>query len=208
MLSAKLERHLARDRYDGFVLTDAIRPSPRLEVIPREGYRVGLFRNPSTGRSIPMLVAAASRDKLFSLFLDLAEPLGPVVDVVLETSHHSINGDHEDRCRDQIDLPVLLSQLCDHEDMLLNDGCTGVAILSEEGPAEVQFDEHKLLTVYANDLRPFESVLQAWGLSRDDDMRFITDAEHLHSTLERYAEEFDQLAYQLGVEEAVEPVNW
>ena len=51
---------------------------------------------------------------------------------------------------------------------------------------EVQFDEHKLLFVYAHDLEPFEEVLLQHGLSRDDTLKFISEAEHLHSTDDEY----------------------
>ena len=52
-----------------------------------------------------------------------------------------------------------MSHFCDYEHLLLNDGCTGTAIISAAGPMEVQFDEHKLLVVYARDLAPFERIL-------------------------------------------------
>ena len=78
------------------------------------------------------------------------------MDVVLETSHHSQSREHEDLYREHIDMPVLKSILCDHEELLLNDGCTGVAVLNPSIPVEVQFDEHKLLIVYGEDLSPFE----------------------------------------------------
>ena len=42
---------------------------------------------------------------------------------------------------------------------------------------EVQFDEHKLLFVYAHDLEPFEEILIDAGLKRDDTLKFISEAE-------------------------------
>ena len=47
--------------------------------------------------------------------------------------------------------------------MLLNDGCTGIAVLNPGIPQEVQFDEHKLLIVYGDDLAGFEQVFAAAG---------------------------------------------
>ena len=47
---------------------------------------------------------------------------------------------------------------------------------------EVQFDEHKLLVVYAHDLGPFERILLQHGVVRDDGLQLITEGEHLHST--------------------------
>ena len=157
---------------------------------------------------MPVLACSVSRENLFDLFLTLLEPLGPVVDVVLETSHESESGSHEDLFRERIDLPVLASHLYDFEDLLLNDGCTGVAVIGVNGPMEVQFDEHKLLIVYARDLAPFETILKEAGLARDDSMKLITEGEHLHTTEPHFAADFEQLCYRLGVGEAAERVNW
>ena len=61
---------------------------------------------------------------------------------------------HVDLYREHIDLPVLKSILYDFEELLLNDGCTGIAVLNPHMPLEVQFDEHKLLIAYGHDLTP------------------------------------------------------
>ena len=125
-----LAAHLRVDRYGDFVLTNAIRPAAHLPVVPREGYRIDVYRDAPSRLQVPVLAAAVSRSSLFDLFLALQEPLGPVVDVVLETSHHSASGGHRDLLREHIDLPVLLSHFCDYEELLFNDGCTGVAVIS------------------------------------------------------------------------------
>jgi len=200
--------HLQVDRYGDFRLTEAIRPSLTRSVVPRQGYRRELYRDPQNGLEVPVLVAAVSREILFDLFLELLEPLGEVVDVVLETSHDSGDSGHRDLCREQIDLSVLTSHFYDYEDLLLNDGCTGVAVLSSGEPIEMQLDEHKLLLVYAHNLEPFERRLRRFGVERDDRLRLITDGEHLHSTDPRFLDAFDQLCYRLGVGETVERVNW
>jgi hypothetical protein len=203
-----LAAHLRKDRYGDFRLTDAVRPSLDLQVIPREGFRIETYRDAKAGLSIPVLAAAVSSDRLFDCFLALLDPLGPVVDVVLETSHHTDGNTHEDLFREHVDLPVLMSHLCDHEDLLTNDGCTGVAVISKSEAMEVQFDEHKLLVVYARDLEPFECVLRQARLQRDDRMKLITEGEHLHSTDPRHVGAFEQLCYRLGVGAATEPVSW
>lgn len=196
--------HLRRDRYGSFWLTDAIRPSVDQQVVPRQGYRVETYRDAQAGFKVPVLAASVSRENLFDVLLDLLDPLGEEVDIVLETSHDTDGSRHIDYFREQIDLPVLKSHCCDYEDLLLNDGCTGLAVLSSQGPMEVQFDEHKLLVVYAADLKPFIAVLESYGLKRDDTLKLITEGEHLHSTDPRFRGEFEQLAYRLGVGEAVE----
>jgi hypothetical protein len=195
-------------RYGDFTLTDAIRPSHRRQVEPRPGYRIRTYRDAKGGFEVPYLAAAVSSECLFDLFLDLLDPLGDAVDVVLETSHDSDGAGHRDLHREHVDLPVLKSHFCDFEEMLLHDGCSGVAVLSRGAPIEVQFDEHKVLVVYAEDLEPFERLLLQAGLRRDDDLKLITEGEHLHYTEPRHAEAFEQLCYRLGVGEAAERVSW
>jgi hypothetical protein len=199
---------LQLDRYGDFWLTNAIRPSLDHQVVPRQGFRVETYRDPGAAIVVPVLAAALSRERLFDAFLDLLDPLGEVVDVILETSHESDGVQHQDLHREAIDLPVLKSHLCDFEDLLLHDGCTGIAVLSTQGPMEVQFDEHKLLVVYAADLKPFQRVLRRYGVERDDRLRLITEGEHLHSSDPAYRDTFEQLCYRVGVGEPAEHVSW
>ena len=203
----KITDHLQVDRYGDFWLTDAIRPAQGLPIVPRQGYRIDTYRDTSANFQVPVLAAAISREHLFDVFMDLLEPLGEVVDVVLETSHDSTGNQHEDLFREAMDLPVLKSHCCDYEDLLLHDGCTGLAVMSTEGPMEVQFDEHKLLVVYAADLKPFERVMQEYGIRRNDKMKLITEGEHLHSTDETYRHKFEQICYRLGVGKSFERVG-
>ena len=208
MSAENLASHLRIDRYGDFRLTDAIRPSLDLQVVPREGFRIETYRDPQARLEVPVLAASVSSERLFDLFLELLEPLGPVVDVVLETSHHTDGGSHQDLYREVVDLPVLMSHFCDYEELLMNDGCAGVAVISKSEAMEVQFDEHKLLVVYARDLEPFERILRQAGVDRDDSLKLITEGEHLHSTDPRYAGQFEQLCYRLGIGAAAERVSW
>lgn len=198
---AELEAHLDVSKYGSFRLTDAIRPSYDLQVRPQQGYRHDQYRDEQNGSCVPVLMAAASREILFDLFLDILDPLGGEVDLVLETSHRRDSGRHQDLYREHIDTPVLKSILCDYEDLLLNDGCTGIAVLNPAGPQEVQFDEHKLLIIYGEPLGPFEDVLESHGVRCHDSMRFITEAEHVHSSREEFIEQFDELRMRLGMDE-------
>jgi hypothetical protein len=196
----QLDDHLRVGRYGDFVLTDAIRPSIGLDVIPRAGYRRDTYCEAETGNKMPVLAAAVSSEQLFDVFMDLVDPLGEVIDVVMESSHDSEPGSHADLYREHIDTVILKSTLYDFESLLLHDGCTGLAALNPNGPMEVQFDEHKLLFVYAHDLQPFEDILLQYGLKRDDTLKFISEAEHLHSTDDEYHEKFDELLCRLGID--------
>jgi hypothetical protein len=206
--SKTLAAHMRVDQYGDFRLTEAIRPAPGAPIAPRQGYRREMYRDAKAKLRVPVLAASVSRENLFETFLALLEPLGPVVDVVLETSHERRGSGHRDLYRERIDLPVLASQLYDFEDLLMNDGCTGVAVIGVNGPMEVQLDEHKLLIVYAHDLKPFEIVLESAGIDRDDSMKLITEGEHLHTTDPHYTAEFEQLCYRLGVGERAQHANW
>jgi hypothetical protein len=197
----ELEAHLRVVRYGDFTLSEAVRPAYDLKVTPRQGYRHDTYQDEQSRAKVPVLMAAASKEILFESFMDLLDPLGGAVDVVLETSHHSGGGSHTDLYREHIDMPVLKSILWDFEDMILNDGCTGIAVLNSSIPQEIQFDEHKLLIAYGSDLSPYENILRKRHVPLREDLKFITEAEHVHSTSETFAEQFVELKTRLGMDE-------
>lgn len=197
----EIESHLSIATYDDFTLTDAVRPSFDLRVVPKQGFRHDVYRDDVSRCSVPVLVASVSAEHLFETFIDLLDPLGQVVDVVLETSHQCSGGAHTDLYREQIDLPILKSFLYDFEEMILNDGCTGIAVLNPSIPFEVQFDEHKMLIVYAEDLTEFEKILIRRGVAPYESLRFLTEAEHVHSTRDEYVRQFRDLQTTLGIDE-------
>ncbi len=160
-----------------------------------------MYQDRETGVRIPVLMAAASREYVIDLFVDLLDPLGDHVDVVLETSHEREPGRHVDMYREHIDLPVLKSTLYDFEDLLLDDGCMGMAVLNPRIPLEVQFDEHKLLIMYGQDLSEFEEILDGYSVGCTEDIKFITEAEHVHSSSDEFVRQFEQLRMRLGIDE-------
>ena len=196
----ELEAHLGVASYGDFELTDAVRPSYDLKVKPAQGFRHDIYKEDGDSSSVPVLMAAASRNIVFELFMDLIDPLGNVVDVVLETSHRHHGSSHDDLYREHIDAPVLKSILWDFEDILTNDGCTGIAVLNTGTPQEIQFDEHKLLIAYGRPLEPFEQILTSRNVGCNDEMKFITEAEHVHSSSDEYQQQFDELRMRLGMD--------
>jgi hypothetical protein len=195
-----LEAHMNIARYGDFTLTDAVRPSYHLDVVPRTGYRHEWYVDPETAARIPVLMASVTRERLFDTFISLIEPLGETVDVVLETSHEKTGGEHVDLYREQIDMPVLQSILYEFEDLLLDDGCCGIAVLNPRKPMEVQLDEHKLMFVYGHKNIEYETALRRNDVVRIEDLKFITEAEHVHSSTDEMQQRFEQLCYQLGIE--------
>ncbi len=196
----ELEAHMSIYQYGEFRLTEAVRPSYDLRVKPVQGYRFDKYRDEQGKVNVPVLMASASSEILFDLLLDSLDPLGCDVNVVLETSHTQ-RGGHRDLYREHIDLPVLKSILYDYEEMILNDGCTGLAVINPETPQEVQFDEHKLLIYYGEPLEAFEDVLRSRGLRPVEGLRFITEAEHVHSSRDEFRRQFDDLKTNLSIDD-------
>lgn len=196
----ELEAHLGVCRYGDFALTDAIRPSYDLQVVPCQGFRHDAYRDEETRSTVPVLMGAVSSERLFEVFMELLDPLGSVADVVLETSHSRDQAGHTDLYREHIDMPVLKSILWEYEDLLSNDGCVGIAVLNPGIPQEVQLDEHKLLIVYGENQAPFEEVFTERSIRREEQIKFITEAEHVHSSSDQYAEQFDELKTRLGMD--------
>lgn len=197
----ELDAHVGVSCYGDFQLTDAIRPAWGLEIVPRTGYRQEWFVDPDSGARLPVLMVSVTREKLFDLFIALLETLGDVVDVVLETSHQKVDGGHTDLIREQIDMPVLQSVLYEFEDVLLNDGCCGIAVMNAKRGLEVQFDEHKLLFLYGRRNSIGESILQSANVPLVDDLQFITEAEHVHISSTDLQHRFDQLCWRLGIQQ-------
>ena len=198
----ELESHLATITYGNFTLTDAVRPSFDLKIVPEQGYKYDKLKRASSRWHKPILVVSVSLEHLFETFLDLLNPLGNTVNVVLETSHGDSGARRMGLRREHIDLPVLKSFLYDHEELLLNDGCTGIAVSSPKISVGVRFDEHKLIIVYAKSLVPFEKILCRHNVRQNDAMKLLTDAEHIHITRDEYFQRFRTLRTSLGMDES------
>jgi len=195
----ELQTHMGIHTYGVFDLTNAIRPSYDLQIVPRQGYRFDEYVDEASGSRTPVIMASATSHQLMELFLGLIEPLGSVVDVVLESSHQA-GSEHEDLYREHIDMPVLKSILLEFEDLLLHDGCTGIAVINSAKRQEVQLDEHKLVIMYGEPMAQFESILIEDDVYPDKDIRFITEAEHVHSSSEKYFDQFNLLRNRLGMD--------
>src|SRR4029078_5031292 len=65
----ELEAHLGVMRYGDFVLSEAIRPSYDLQVVPSQGFRHDFYVDESSKTRVPVLMAAATSDRLCQTFL-------------------------------------------------------------------------------------------------------------------------------------------
>ena len=177
----RLAAHLSVNSYGSFTLTDAVRPGAGLPVRRAKGIgsRCSGTGTPGCGsRCSPRRCPRSASSTRFWR----PRTAGDVVHVVLESSHGIAAHGHTDLRRSDIDLPVLASHFCEFEELLTHDGCTGVAVMADRVPMEVQFDEHKLFHVYAPDLKPFRRVLRAHGGEAPQalaaDLRGRTPAPH------------------------------
>ena len=149
----ELEAHLGVVRYGDFMLTDAVRPSYDLQVVPAPRLsprhlsrrREPLQRARADGRRLAASGCSKSSWTCSTRWAAGRRGAG-------NQPQPRTAAAHLDLYREHIDMPVLKSILWDYEDLLVNDGCTGIAVLNPGVPQEVQFDEHKLLIVYGDEL--------------------------------------------------------
>ena len=183
------------------MLTDAVRPSYDLQVVPRQGYRHDVYRDEQTktqragadGRRHAARTCStcswtcstrwASRSTWCWKPATTARAAG-----------------HVDLYREHIDLPVLKSILYDYEDLLLNDGCTGIAVLNPRRPAGSAVRRAQA----ADRLRRRPARVRGGPrparrrLRRQ--LKFITEAEHVHSSSDDYQRQFEELWTRLGMD--------
>jgi hypothetical protein len=67
-------------------------------------------------------------------------------------------------------------------------------------PPYGRFDEHKLLIVYGSELTEYERIFGSRGVQCNDRMKFITEAEHVHSSSDKFAQRFEELTMSLGMD--------
>ena len=56
------------------------------------------------------------------------------------------------------------------------------------------------MIVYGEQLERYERILGAYGVPSDDQIKFITEAEHVHSSSEEYVQQFEELKMRLGMD--------
>jgi len=67
----QLESHLRVARYGSFRLTDAIRPSYDLQVIPQQGYRHDFYQDEESKSRVPVVMAAAEEDVVEAVIIGI-----------------------------------------------------------------------------------------------------------------------------------------
>ena len=185
---------LAKRQYADFRLPMGISPAPSF--VPRQGFKQERIDNTRWVR------AAVSAELLLDVFYELVELLSMELDVAVMTSHAHEDEDQDGFLRENIDRPVFLSTIQDFEDVLLSDGCTGVMAYDEHDDIEVQLEEHKLIFIFGADVSRFTEALGEHGIYENDNLRFVCDQDHIHSTTDRYVARTEELKASLGVSES------
>jgi hypothetical protein len=55
--------------------------------------------------------------------------------------------------------------------------------------------------MYGSPLEAFEHVLESYGVYRLDELHFLTEAEHVHSSTEVFHRQFGMLQADLGLDQ-------
>jgi hypothetical protein len=173
----KLNQHLAKDRYDDFVLTNAIRPPFNSAFIPEQGYKVSSFPEQMEDGEmveIPCLMISVTRDTILPLFRDLMTPLGSLLHVGISSIHPE---KVPDLLREHIDAVVLDSVLCDdvHDDVIHNDGHMDITVLDENASKELLLSFGKIIIITSEKLGEFCDILSLYKIPHKPRMRCITE---------------------------------
>jgi len=196
-----VEACIRRKIYGNFELTDAVCPTPDLDVIPTEGYRNDLITRYENGLKlkIPTTVVAVSREKLFDLFISIIDCLSYETDVSISTSYTLPDEESNYGIRGDINTDALIGHLCDDDvkDLLLNDGCIGITVADLDTCTRVELDEHKLLYVRGTPIPSLTSLLAEQRIALHKNMKFISEGRHIHSSSDNYEERCHALRAEL-----------
>ena len=177
-----IEEAMANRTYGDFTLTPAVVFFKDGDVAPSEGYKIDKWKIPD-GRTQSRITISASAEKILDIYDDLAKQLGDTCGIVVED--YRVKQGHIDHFGYSKDLFVIRSVLVDFEEFILNDGFVGIAIWSDFTQAGVQLTVHKIIMIYAFEIRSFLRVLARYGLREDPELKFLF--EDFHALIETAA---------------------
>lgn len=191
----EIAQKLGPANYGSFRLSEAARMTSDAKITLSEGYRTELYHDQETGHQTPVLVCAASYEKLYALFCLMLRPFGnELVNLVLESTHMTKSAEEKNTYHyENIDPLVLRHLLCPFEDDLVHDGNLGLSVYHPDEMIEVQWDEHKVLMVYALDLEPFREIAQEMMIPERPEMFFLFEGEHMHGSSGNAFQRFREL---------------
>jgi hypothetical protein len=210
----------------GFELTDAVCPINGFA--PTVGFQRAIYVDSVCGR-VQLLVISQTKGSLFGLFVELLEKLisiGKVkrhgVDAVFESRYNpfdrrpgfkydvDLQAQHyRDFIAEGVDPICFLSKLWDYEDLFVNDGFSGVSLMSEGLFSELRLDVHKTILLFSKSkklIRMMAEFLRGANLPEmPTDATGIADEPHLHIGHSDFRNKFDQLVASENAEPFVAP---
>jgi len=178
--------------YKGFELPADLRimndaEDTRLAAIrPIEGYRMRINKEIESGKEVPVLQIAVSRERILDLFSALVFKLGNEINVVADSYYLLSDGGLEadfsadivqSFYRNKIDSSIFLSHCATFEETVVDDCQIRIAAISGLH-TEVILDECKGINIRSNDYSQFDEVLKSFSLSRNDAMLIVADGNH------------------------------
>lgn len=195
-------RYVGPHEIEGLEMTGAAFPSEKALVKIEPGYKVEVAKN---CYQVPLLITAnVHRSLIMDVLEDLIDQLGNDLEVILETSHDLPVGSYEDLyvpyCLEPL---VVKSYLRQYEDLLLNDGGTGIAVLNSSTGFQVQLNEDKKVVVYVvnrEDLEKAKMILESYEIPQRPMLVTVGEVEHYRNLDPAYARQFIEFAYNIGAE--------
>ena len=203
----------------GFTLSKGVCPT-KSSVDLWAGFKMGVFDSDND----PSVVVMQTRELLFDTFMTLAnevfahgkkslrnlraniEGSRRFKTQNIEARHGAITFNHDKFSVGMIELQIFLSLLYDFEELLADDGTTGVSIYVNNIGTELIFDEHKLIVVRSRDQFLIERIavfLKDEGVRQlDDKVALTSTCEHVHITHHKFVAMFTDLLRRTGVEGA------
>lgn len=150
---------------------------------------------------LPTLIISTTKQKLFTTFVELCSAMPEVVSACVSVTNET--RDISEHWRLDIDIAVALSVIEEHRDLLVENGCLGISLMSTDPIYEVHFDEHKTICVYHQEegfLARTQSIAHEMGIHYDGNLRTVIDAAHYHRSDEYHAGQTATLIRELGAE--------
>lgn len=196
----ELRQHLSRSNYNGFTLTDAIRPPLGFEGEIKEGY----FKSDDSRLAFNSFVLVVSREKLFEVFSELVSnlhaPLG-VLDVLLKKDFHEKGLEVRAESAEEIETVCLLSLFCQYEEMILNDGYLDIEVVSSSSSQGILLSGSKEFIVFGLPFEKVEFILEKYKIYRDDHMQQLSrDYDPYLCTNVYFDKQFNELLVSLGLD--------
>lgn len=205
----------------GFELTDAVCPIGGF--VPTVGFRYSTYFDEYCGR-MKILAVSQTKGKLLESFVAIVEKIlkfGRIrrgqMNAVFESRHNPMDQTpgkkydcierpkyYRDFVTDSIDPVSFLSRIWDWENLFVNDGFSGVSVMSKSAMSEVRIEVHKMILLLTPEtiiLKKVARFLRDSGMPKlAQDAPDIAEEPHLHIGHSDYKEEFNRIIANEGAE--------